>query len=107
MARIGGQRADTLAGHLDDAPVRRTPDSDLLHDVVVGPATSSSTEIRLAWDDAVEGRTALVAVRNPPGPPPLPDDPWADLLGTIHYEVVTSPRGRVSRRYVEAGTDGR
>ena len=24
---------------------------------------------------------------------------WADLLGTIHYEVVTSPRGRVVRTY--------
>src|SRR6201991_5249643 len=22
---------------------------------------------------------------------------WADLLGTIHYEVVTSPRGRIAR----------
>jgi alanine racemase len=28
---------------------------------------------------------------------------WADLLGTIHYEVVTSPRGRITRRYREAG----
>ena len=27
---------------------------------------------------------------------------WADLLGTIHYEVVTSPRGRVTRTYREA-----
>jgi alanine racemase len=27
---------------------------------------------------------------------------WAELLGTISYEVVTSPRGRVSRRYVDA-----
>ena len=27
---------------------------------------------------------------------------WAELLGTINYEVVTSPRGRVSRVYVEA-----
>jgi alanine racemase len=25
---------------------------------------------------------------------------WAELLGTINYEVVTSPRGRVSRHYV-------
>jgi MoaA/NifB/PqqE/SkfB family radical SAM enzyme len=73
---------DQLAGHLGDAPVHRTPDSDLLHDVVIRPATPSSTEIRLTWDDAVEGRTVLVAVRNPPGPPPLPDDPWTDLLGT-------------------------
>ncbi|MGY2061336.1 alanine racemase, partial [Nocardia gipuzkoensis] len=33
-----------------------------------------------------------------------PDDPgaqqWADLLGTISYEIVCSPRGRVVRRYV-------
>jgi alanine racemase len=28
---------------------------------------------------------------------------WADLLGTIHYEVVTSPRGRITRTYREAG----
>ena len=27
---------------------------------------------------------------------------WAELLGTINYEVVTSPRGRVSRQYVDA-----
>jgi alanine racemase len=27
---------------------------------------------------------------------------WAELLGTINYEVVTSPRGRVSRLYVDA-----
>ena len=26
---------------------------------------------------------------------------WAELLGTINYEIVTSPRGRVSRRYVD------
>jgi alanine racemase len=24
---------------------------------------------------------------------------WADLLGTIHYEVVTGPRGRITRTY--------
>lgn len=27
---------------------------------------------------------------------------WADLLGSIHYEVVTSPRGRITRTYREA-----
>ena len=26
---------------------------------------------------------------------------WADLMGTIHYEVVTSPRVRVARTYVD------
>jgi alanine racemase len=24
---------------------------------------------------------------------------WAELLGTINYEVVTSPRGRITRVY--------
>ncbi|WP_099023272.1 alanine racemase [Mycolicibacterium palauense] len=33
---------------------------------------------------------------------PLAKD-WAELLGTIDYEVVTSPRGRVIRVYREAG----
>jgi alanine racemase len=28
---------------------------------------------------------------------------WADLLGSINYEVVTSPRGRVVRRYLGPG----
>ncbi|OMC00118.1 alanine racemase [Mycobacterium sp. NS-7484] len=28
---------------------------------------------------------------------------WAELLGTINYEVVTSPRGRISRTYLQAG----
>jgi len=39
-----------------------------------------------------------------------PGDPhaqqWADLLGTIHYEIVCSPRGRVVRRYVGEGACG-
>ncbi|MEB3064065.1 alanine racemase [[Mycobacterium] zoologicum] len=35
---------------------------------------------------------------------PLAQD-WADALGTIHYEVVNSPRGRVVRTY--RGADGR
>jgi alanine racemase len=31
---------------------------------------------------------------------------WADLLGTIHYEVVTSPRGRIVRKYHGAPETG-
>lgn len=38
------------------------------------------------------------------GGEPLAQD-WADTLGTIHYEVVNSPRGRVARTY--RGADGR
>ena len=30
---------------------------------------------------------------------------WADLLGTINYEIVTSPRGRILRSYI-GGSDG-
>ncbi|MGQ4597323.1 alanine racemase [Nocardia sp. R6R-6] len=41
-----------------------------------------------------EGDTAILF-----GTQPHAQD-WADLLGTIHYEVVCSPRGRVTRRYV-------
>ncbi|MEO6793331.1 MAG: alanine racemase [Mycobacterium sp.] len=40
------------------------------------------------------------------GGEPLAQD-WADALGTIHYEVVNSPRGRVVRTYRGAGADGR
>ena len=32
---------------------------------------------------------------------------WAELLGTINYEVVTSPRGRVTRTYRDATGGGR
>jgi alanine racemase len=31
---------------------------------------------------------------------------WADLLGTINYEIVTSPRGRVTRTYTGAPQAG-
>jgi alanine racemase len=31
---------------------------------------------------------------------------WADALGTIHYEVVTSPRGRVVRTFRGGESDG-
>ncbi|MFD9663184.1 alanine racemase [Rhodococcus sp. NPDC059968] len=32
---------------------------------------------------------------------------WADSLGTIHYEVVAGPRGRVSRHYIGGETASR
>lgn len=31
---------------------------------------------------------------------------WADLLGTINYEIVTSPRGRILRTYTGGSDDG-
>ena len=54
--------------------------------------------------DVTEGDEAILFGPGTAGEPTA--QTWADLLGTIHYEVVTSPRGRVLRRYVETGSDG-
>jgi alanine racemase len=51
-----------------------------------------------------EGDTAVLFGPGTEGEPTAQD--WADLLDTIHYEVVTSPRGRVTRVYREAGQIG-
>ncbi|WUA08007.1 alanine racemase [Nocardia sp. NBC_01377] len=47
--------------------------------------------------DVVEGDTAVL-FGGGPGEPAAQD--WADLLDTIHYEVVCAPKGRVIRRHV-------
>lgn len=52
--------------------------------------------------DVAEGDEAILFGPGSSGEPTAQD--WADLLGTIHYEVVTSPRGRITRTYREAGT---
>lgn len=50
--------------------------------------------------DVAEGDEAILFGPGARGEPTAQD--WADLVGTIHYEVVTSPRGRISRTYLEA-----
>lgn len=52
--------------------------------------------------DVAEGDEAILFGPGAGGEPTAQD--WADLLGTIHYEVVTSPRGRITRTYREAET---
>ena len=52
--------------------------------------------------DVAEGDEAILFGPGTNGEPTAQD--WADLLGTIHYEVVTSPRGRITRTYREAET---
>ena len=47
--------------------------------------------------DVSEGDEAVVFGPGDDGEPTAQD--WAEALGTIHYEVVTSPRGRVVRTY--------
>ena len=54
--------------------------------------------------DVAEGDEAILFGPGTSGEPTAQH--WADLLGTIHYEVVTSPRGRVVRTYREADTSG-
>ncbi len=46
-------------------------------------------------DGVAEGDTAIMFGPGTRGEPRAQD--WADLLGTIHYEVVCAPRGRVHR----------
>ncbi|MGZ6778539.1 MAG: alanine racemase [Mycobacterium sp.] len=55
--------------------------------------------------DVREGDQAILFGPGTDGEPTAQD--WADLLDTIHYEVVTSPRGRVVRKYRGAGTGER
>ncbi|WP_421841876.1 alanine racemase [Mycobacterium sp.] len=50
--------------------------------------------------DVAEGDEAILFGPGAHGEPTAQD--WADLVGTIHYEVVTSPRGRITRTYREA-----
>jgi alanine racemase len=52
--------------------------------------------------DVTEGDEAILFGPGTRGEPTAQD--WADLLDTIHYEVVTSPRGRIVRTYREAET---
>ncbi len=48
-----------------------------------------------------EGDEAILFGPGTDGEPTAQD--WADVLDTIHYEVVTSPRGRVARTYRGTG----
>jgi len=50
--------------------------------------------------DVAEGDEAILFGPGTSGEPTAQD--WADLLGTIHYEVVTGARGRITRTYREA-----
>ncbi|MFV0496035.1 alanine racemase [Mycobacterium sp.] len=52
--------------------------------------------------DVSEGDDAILFGPGTHGEPTAQD--WADLAGTIHYEVVTGIRGRIVRSYREAGS---
>jgi alanine racemase len=87
----------TLSGRIDvliNGRLRRSVGSICMDQFVVdlGPG-----EI-----DVAEGDDAILFGPGTQGEHTAQD--WADLLGTINYEVVTSPRGRVTRTYRGAAT---
>ncbi len=86
-ARSAAELVRIVAAALGDAPVEPDQHSGLLHDVVIGPGPES-TLVRMSWDDQLDDPTALVAVRNPPGRPPLPDDPWGAIVETARGRPV-------------------
>ncbi|SEH92480.1 alanine racemase [Mycolicibacterium rutilum] len=53
---------------------------------------------------AAEGDEAILFGPGTRGEPTAQD--WADLLGTINYEVVTSPRNRIVRTYIDSAAKG-
>lgn len=90
----------TLSGRIDaliNGRLRRTVGRICMDQLVVnlGPGRP----------DVAEGDEAILFGPGASGEPTAQD--WADLLGTIHYEVVTSPRGRVVRTYREVDAGGR
>jgi alanine racemase len=90
----------TLSGRIDaliNGRLRRNVGRICMDQLVVnlGPGTP----------DVAEGDEAILFGPGTSGEPTAQD--WADLVGTIHYEVVTSPRGRVVRTYREADAGGR
>ncbi len=55
--------------------------------------------------DVREGDEAILFGPGRDGEPTAQD--WADALGTVHYEVVAGPRGRITRTYRAASGAGR
>lgn len=53
--------------------------------------------------DVTEGDDAILFGPGTQGEQTAQD--WAELLGTINYEVATSPRGRITRTYLQAGRE--
>jgi alanine racemase len=85
-----GGRLDVLIGGRRRPGVGRICMDQFVVDLGPGPV------------DVAEGDEAILFGPGTRGEPTAQD--WADLLGTIHYEVVTSPRGRITRTYREAET---
>jgi alanine racemase len=87
----------TLSGRIDvliNGRLRRSVGSICMDQFVV--------DLGPGGIDVAEGDGAILFGPGTQGEHTAQD--WAELLGTINYEVVTSPRGRVSRTYRGATT---
>jgi len=87
----------TLSGRIDvliNGRLRRSVGSICMDQFVV--------DLGPGGIDVAEGDDAILFGPGTQGEHTAQD--WAELLGTINYEVVTSPRGRVSRTYRGATT---
>lgn len=85
-----GGRLDVLINGRRRRGVGRVCMDQFLVDLGTGPVDVSEGDEAILFGSGTRGE-------------PLAQD-WADLIGTIHYEVVTSPRGRVTRTFREAET---
>jgi alanine racemase len=88
-----GGRIDVLINGRRRASVGRVCMDQFVVDLGPGPV------------DVTEGDDAILFGPGDQGEPTAQD--WAELLGTINYEVVTSPRGRVTRFYRDGATTER
>lgn len=86
VPRLLGGRIEVLLGDRRRPNVGRVCMDQLVVDL--GPGAT----------DVAEGDTAVLFGSGADGEQTAQD--WADLLGTIHYEIVTGVRGRAVRRYV-------
>ena len=103
FSRLGLQEARTpeqliakLCDQLGSEVPRRETASDLIHDLVIGDAPDAdSRQFRIAWSTAESTTTAFLAVRNPPEPPVLPENPRAvleDWCGADHVILLNCDR---------------
>ena len=103
LSRLGLEEANTpeqlitkLCDQLGSEVPRHETASDLIHDLVIGDAPATdSRQFRIAWSTSESATTAFLAVRNPPEPPVLPENPRAvleDWCGADHVILLNCDR---------------
>jgi MoaA/NifB/PqqE/SkfB family radical SAM enzyme len=79
-ARTAAEVVQALSAMLPSPVTPTRPSSSLIHDLVLGEDDGSHPlQLRIVWRDIGDCSTVLVALRNPPPPPVLPDDPLREM----------------------------